>query len=176
MDALLNMRMAVDLQDMELDEEIAKALPGSQPISAYFEVVLDYESGTWEQLAQSCRHVGLHEEYLPDLYLRSVRWVSEVLAEIPVASHWASYFVFPQILPQLSETHSWPQARRNKWRSAAGLLELPAAILPHSLKPAGAGAAFFGTVQRHHHGDGDQATGLFRQAGARPDFRPRRSA
>jgi len=49
-----------------------------------FEVVLDYESGTWEQLAHSARRVGLHEEYLPDLYFRSVRWVSEVLSMAPV--------------------------------------------------------------------------------------------
>jgi len=48
-----------------------------------FEVVLDYESGSWEQLTQSARHIGLHEELLPDLYLRSVRWVSEVLDQVP---------------------------------------------------------------------------------------------
>jgi hypothetical protein len=46
-------------------------------------MVLDYESGTWEQLANSARHIGLHEHYLPDLYPRSVRWVSDVLAEAP---------------------------------------------------------------------------------------------
>jgi hypothetical protein len=32
-------------------------------------------------LAHSARRIGLHEEYLPDLYLQSVRWVSEILAE-----------------------------------------------------------------------------------------------
>jgi hypothetical protein len=40
--------------------------------------------GTWEQLAHSARHIRLHENFLPDLYLRSVRWVSEVLADSPV--------------------------------------------------------------------------------------------
>ncbi len=86
MDALLNVPMAVVLQDLKVDEEIAKALQGRdsryRPI---FEVVLDYESGTWGQLAESCQRVGLHENFLPDLYLRSVRWVSDILAEIPVA-------------------------------------------------------------------------------------------
>jgi hypothetical protein len=47
-------------------------------------VVLDYESGTWEQPALSARNIGLHEEYLPDLYLRSVRWVTEVLSGVPM--------------------------------------------------------------------------------------------
>ncbi len=85
MDALLNMRMVDVLTEIPVDEAIKRALLGKpsryRPI---FEVVLDYESGTWEQLAHSARHIGLHEEYLPDLYMRSVRWVTEVLADLPV--------------------------------------------------------------------------------------------
>lgn len=84
MDALLNMRMADVLLEIPVNEEIKKALLGKpsryRPI---FEVVLDYESGTWEQLAHSARHIGLHENFLPDLYLRSVSWVSEILADAP---------------------------------------------------------------------------------------------
>jgi c-di-GMP-related signal transduction protein len=85
MDALLNMRMLDVLKEIPVDAEIKKALLGKpsryRPI---FEVVLDYESGTWEQLANSARRIGLHEEYLPDLYFQSVRWVTEVLAPAPV--------------------------------------------------------------------------------------------
>jgi len=85
MDALLNMRMVDVLVEIPVGEDIKKALLGKpsryRPI---FEVVLDYESATWEQLAHSARHVGLHEEFLPDLYLRSVRWVTEILADAPV--------------------------------------------------------------------------------------------
>jgi len=84
MDALLNMPMAEVLAEIPVDQEIRKALLGKpsryRPV---FEVVLDYESGSWEQLTQSARHIGLHEELLPDLYLRSVRWVSEVLDQVP---------------------------------------------------------------------------------------------
>jgi len=57
--------------------EIRKALLGRpsryRPV---FELVLDYELGTWEQLALSARHIGL-----PDLYLHSVGWVTEVLTD-----------------------------------------------------------------------------------------------
>ena len=81
----MNVPMAVVLQDIQVDKEIAKALQGlpsrHRPI---FEVVLDYESGTWGQLAESCHRIGLHENFLPDLYLRSVRWVSDILTEVPV--------------------------------------------------------------------------------------------
>jgi c-di-GMP-related signal transduction protein len=85
MDALLNVRMVDVLAEIPVDDETKKALLGRP--SSYrpvFEVVLDYESGTWEQLAHSARHIGLHEEFLPDLYLHSVRWVTEVLADAPV--------------------------------------------------------------------------------------------
>jgi c-di-GMP-related signal transduction protein len=85
MDALLNVRMIDALAEIPVDDEIKKALLGKPSrYGPIFEVVLDYESGTWEQLAHSARHIGLHEEFLPDLYFRSVRWVTEVLADAPV--------------------------------------------------------------------------------------------
>jgi c-di-GMP-related signal transduction protein len=87
MDVLLNVPMAVVMQDIAVGDEIKNALLGRdsryRPI---FEVVLDYESGTWEQLEESCRRCGLHENFLPDLYLQSVRWVSDILAEVPVTA------------------------------------------------------------------------------------------
>jgi EAL and modified HD-GYP domain-containing signal transduction protein len=85
MDALLNVPMNDVLKEIPVDEEIKKALLGLpsryRPI---FEVVLDYESGTWEQLAHSSRAIRLHENFLPDLYLRSVRSVTDVLKGTPV--------------------------------------------------------------------------------------------
>jgi c-di-GMP-related signal transduction protein len=87
MDVLLNVPMAVVLQDLTVDAEIKKALLGRE--SRYrpiFEVVLDYESGTWERLEESCRRCGLHENFLPDLYLHSVQWVSDILTEAPVTA------------------------------------------------------------------------------------------
>ena len=85
MDALLNVPMNEVLKEIPVDEEIKKALLGLpsryRPI---FEVVLDSESGTWEQLAYSSSAIRLHENFLPDLYLRSVRWVTDVLEATPV--------------------------------------------------------------------------------------------
>ena len=51
-----------------------------------FEVVFDYESGTWEQLEESCRRWALRENFLTDLYLQAVRWVSDILVEVPVSA------------------------------------------------------------------------------------------
>jgi c-di-GMP-related signal transduction protein len=85
MDALLNVPMTEVLSEIPVDESIKKALLGSP--SRYmpvFEVVLDYESGTWEQLAHSAGAIGLHENFLPELYLQSVKWVSGILMEAPI--------------------------------------------------------------------------------------------
>ena len=82
MDVLLNVPMSDVLAEIPVDEHIKKALLGRpsryRPV---FEVVLNYESGTWEELAQSSRRIGLHENFLPDIYLRSVKWVTDVLSE-----------------------------------------------------------------------------------------------
>jgi EAL and modified HD-GYP domain-containing signal transduction protein len=87
MDVLLNVPMAVVMQDIAVGDEIKKALLGrSSRYRPIFEVVLGYESGTWEQLEESCRRCGLHDNFLPDLYLQSVRCVSDILAEIPVTA------------------------------------------------------------------------------------------
>lgn len=82
MDALLNVPMFDVLAQIPVDDAVKMALLGR--VSRYrpiFEVVLDYESGTSEQLAESAGRIGLHENFLPDLYFQSVRSVGEVLAE-----------------------------------------------------------------------------------------------
>jgi EAL and modified HD-GYP domain-containing signal transduction protein len=85
MDALLNVPMAVVLQHISVGNDIKKALLGrTSRYRPIFEVVLHYESGTSEQLEESCRRCGLHENFLPDLYLQAVRSVSDILAEVPV--------------------------------------------------------------------------------------------
>jgi c-di-GMP-related signal transduction protein len=84
MDVLLNMRKSDVLAAIPVGREIKKALLGFpsryRPI---FEVVLDCESGTWEQLANSSRAIGINENLLSDLYLRSVEWVTMVLTHEP---------------------------------------------------------------------------------------------
>jgi c-di-GMP-related signal transduction protein len=84
MDALLNMRRSDVLAEIPAGQEIKKALLGFptryHPI---FEVVLDYESGTWEQLANWSRAIGINENLLPELYLRSMEWVTVVLTHEP---------------------------------------------------------------------------------------------
>jgi c-di-GMP-related signal transduction protein len=80
-------RMTEVLKEIPVGEDIKKALLGQggrhRPV---FEVVLDYETGTWEQLAYEAHQVRFHENFLPELYMKAVKWVGEVLAETPVAA------------------------------------------------------------------------------------------
>jgi hypothetical protein len=46
-----------------------------------FEVVLDYETGTWEQLEKSCRVAGLDETIIPGIYSKALAWADAILAD-----------------------------------------------------------------------------------------------
>jgi hypothetical protein len=70
-----------DFSGATLGLDLSGLCPPPKHLTASLPVVLDYESARWDQLAPSATRVGLREEFLPDLYLQSVRWVAEVLAD-----------------------------------------------------------------------------------------------
>jgi len=63
---LPNIRMSDAQAEIPVGAEIKRALLGF-PSRSIFEVVLDCESGTWEQLASSLHAIGMNENLLPDL-------------------------------------------------------------------------------------------------------------
>jgi c-di-GMP-related signal transduction protein len=79
MDALLGMPMTEVLASLPLAKGVSSALLGRESrLRPIFDVVLDYESGTWEQLIESARAARINENFVPDLYLRSVTWVDRI--------------------------------------------------------------------------------------------------
>jgi hypothetical protein len=68
-----------------VDAEIKKAFLESPadigPFLKWFSTKNSVRQNIW---CISARHTGLHGKYLPDLYMRSVRWVMKVLKEAPV--------------------------------------------------------------------------------------------
>jgi EAL and modified HD-GYP domain-containing signal transduction protein len=79
MDALLGMPMKEVLASLPLAKDVTGALIGRPSrLRPVFEVVLDYESGTWQQLMESARAARINENFVPDLYLRSVIWVDRI--------------------------------------------------------------------------------------------------
>lgn len=79
MDALLGMPMKEVLASLPLAKDVTGALIGRPSrLRPVFDVVLDYESGTWQQLMESARAARINENFVPDLYLRSVIWVDRI--------------------------------------------------------------------------------------------------
>jgi c-di-GMP-related signal transduction protein len=80
-DALLGVSMREVLATLPLSKDVANALAGHSRPSRFrpiFDVVLDYESGTWEQLMDSAMALRLNETLIPDIYLQSVTWVDNI--------------------------------------------------------------------------------------------------
>jgi len=82
LDAMLDIPIAQVLAGLPVDEEIRNALNG-QPsrFRALFEVALDYETGTWEQLEESARAAGLDEAIIPEIYSSALAWADGILSE-----------------------------------------------------------------------------------------------
>ena len=82
LDAMLNMPLPEILAGLPVDAEIRNALNGRPSrLRSLFEVVLDYETGTWEQLSESCQAAGLDEAIIPEIYSAALAWADSVLSE-----------------------------------------------------------------------------------------------
>jgi EAL and modified HD-GYP domain-containing signal transduction protein len=84
LDAMLNMPLQEILAGLPVDEEIRNALNGRPSrYRSLFEVVLDYETGTWGQLEQSCQSAGLDEASIPEIYSSALAWADGILSKSP---------------------------------------------------------------------------------------------
>jgi len=79
MDAILDRPMSVILADIQVDAKIKEALLGlASPFRDLYEVVLDYETGSWAPLEKSAGRLHIDENLLPDLFLRSLDWANQI--------------------------------------------------------------------------------------------------
>jgi c-di-GMP phosphodiesterase len=86
LEPLLGVPMAEVLNGLPVDQEIKNALRGlPSRFRGLFELTLDYETGTWEQLAESAKAAGLDEGSIPDLYSNALAWADGILSRSPVA-------------------------------------------------------------------------------------------
>jgi c-di-GMP-related signal transduction protein len=80
-DALLDMSRPDVLATLGVADEIKDALNGRpSPFRPIFDVVLEYESGTWDLFSASSRAIGLDERSIPELYRRAIEWASQIMA------------------------------------------------------------------------------------------------
>ena len=80
MDAILETPMTTLLEGIPVSEAIKDALLGKDgQFRDVFEIVSNYETGTWEPLLQAVGRAQVKEELVPELFLKSLDWASEVV-------------------------------------------------------------------------------------------------
>lgn len=74
-DAILDRPLPEILEKMPISNEIKEALLGGENrFRDVYETVLAYETADWREFAKKARKLNLHEETVPELYLKSVEW------------------------------------------------------------------------------------------------------
>jgi len=80
MDALLDTPMNILLETVPVSGEIKEALLGKRgQFRDIFEIVSNYESGTWDPLLQAAGRAHVSEDLLPELFLESLDWANDVI-------------------------------------------------------------------------------------------------
>lgn len=79
MDAILDTPMNALLSEIPVPNEIKDALLGADgQFRDVYEIVSNYEAGTWEPLLEAIRRVHVNEEAIPELFLKSLDWANQV--------------------------------------------------------------------------------------------------
>lgn len=80
-DAILDTPMRVVLTDVPVQKEIKQALLGhAGPFRDVYDIVLNYEAGTWTPVLEATGRLRINESLLPELFLQSLDWANQVLS------------------------------------------------------------------------------------------------
>jgi c-di-GMP-related signal transduction protein len=88
MDAILDMRMPDVLREITVHQEIRDAPMGkANKLREIFEIALNYERGSWEEIGPSVARLGIQENRIPELYMAAMEWARQILSpqEEPVS-------------------------------------------------------------------------------------------
>ncbi len=84
MDAILDMPLSKVLADVPVKSEIKQALLGGEsPFRVIYELVMNYETGVWEEVSRAASKLKIDEERVPDLYMKALEWGKEIVAGTP---------------------------------------------------------------------------------------------
>jgi EAL and modified HD-GYP domain-containing signal transduction protein len=79
-DAILDTPMSSVLEGLPVPNEIKDALLGEPgKFRDVYEIVSNYETGTWEPLLQALGRTRVKEESVPELFLKSLDWANQVI-------------------------------------------------------------------------------------------------
>lgn len=79
-DAILDMPMDGVLKEIAIGSDIRDALLGKpNPVRRIVELMLQYETGCWEEMANSAERLGIDESKISPLYIESIDWAQQIL-------------------------------------------------------------------------------------------------
>ncbi len=79
-DAFIDQPFHVIMEDLPLAKEIKMAMVGGEsPYTPAYDLTLTYEAGQWREVSKLAAKLNIDEKKLPEIYLASLDWVSEVL-------------------------------------------------------------------------------------------------
>jgi len=80
MDAILDAPMSTVLAEIAVPDEIKEALRGhAGQFRDVYDIVSNYEAGTWEPLLEALKRTRVKEEVVPELFLTSLDWANQVM-------------------------------------------------------------------------------------------------
>lgn len=84
-DAMLDLTMDEALKRIELDEDVYQALLyHTGPFEAILDVVLCYERGACNHMAESLSLLGLDSNYLKDWYIKAIQWADQIMLQYQI--------------------------------------------------------------------------------------------
>lgn len=82
LDAIIDQSLETALAEIHLADDIRDVLlmraPADWPVSSIYAMVLAYESADWEGVSAAAARLGIAETVVPQLYLDTSNWVSQV--------------------------------------------------------------------------------------------------
>lgn len=81
MDAILEIPMSVVIEGLSLDEDSRKfLLDHDGKLKPLFELIMAVEIGAWRSVVQSCRELGMQEDYAAESYSKAIAWAQALSA------------------------------------------------------------------------------------------------
>lgn len=84
-DAMLDLTMEEALRQIEIDEDVYQALVfHTGPLEPILEVILCYERGTCDHMAENAQDLGIEILALKDWYFEAIQWADQVMIQYQI--------------------------------------------------------------------------------------------
>ena len=84
-DAMLDLTMEEALRQIEIDEDVYQALVfHAGPLEPILDVILCYERGNCDHMAENAQDLGIEMLSLKDWYFQAIQWADQVMIQYQI--------------------------------------------------------------------------------------------